>query len=453
MTRFALIVAACLSATFVTPALAAPPTRAAMDAACRLGADPKAPGDDSYAGGLSARASGLTPQTLPGATTISAREAKCLVDQFGKDIMVIAAIDDEDRLPGAILGREAADTDPAIQPLLAEYMAKATGGNKAHPIVVYCHHESCFLSYNVSLRLVQAGYTQVFWMRDGLSAWKRGGYALAPRPPRPGEQTLSPAYQAEVARCREDYADFSATDWADLLHQIPTQQEQDKAFAREIADDANMLKICFSNIQREVSGAADKADIARLVAGSEAEVARVYAAARAEAEGNPAKYLALKWDSHKPAALRKTLASIQAARSVSETCGSFDFTQPPIGPEYNNHVRSLDARRKQYGACIENYRDNVRSPNTFDLESANTWIKATRRFTCAASGNRPNCIPDGPFNEVAAIASDQNVALAKRKAQQHSDAYSWINDEIRRLNSWVETLNMRIDAWNAAISR
>lgn len=453
MRRLALIVAACLSAAFVTPAQAAPPTRAAMDAACKLGADPKAPGDDNYPGGLSPRASGLTPQAVPGATTISAREAKCLIDRYGKDIVVFAALNDDDRLPDAILGLEAADTDPAVQPLLAQFMSQVTGGNKAQPIIVYCHHEQCFLSYNVSLRLVQAGYTQVLWMRDGLSAWKKGGYALAPRPPAPGEQTLSPAYQAEVARCRKDYATYTASDWADLLHQIPTQQKQDEAFKREVADDANMLKICFSNIQRSVYGAADKADIARLVAGAEAEVAGVYAAARAEAEGNPAKYLALKWESHRPAALRKALASIQAARSASETCGSFDFTQPPIGPEYNSHISSLNARRKQYGACLIDYRDNAPSPDTFSLESANTWIKATRRFTCSASGNRPNCIPDGPFNEVAAIASDQNVALAKRKYQQRSEAYTWVNEELRRLNSWIETVNLRIDAWNAAINR
>jgi rhodanese-related sulfurtransferase len=458
MRRLALVAAACLSAAFVTsgfvtPAWAAPPTRAAMDAACKLGADPKAPGDENYPGGLSPRGVGLTPQSLPGATTISAREAKCLIDRYGMDILVIAAVNDDDRLPGAVLGAEAAGLDPGIQPMLAQFMTQTTGGNKAHPVVVYCHHESCFLSYNVSLRLVQAGYTQVFWMRDGLSAWKKGGYALAPRPVRPGEQTLSPEYQAEVARCRKDFGTYTATQWADLMHQIPTQQEQDRAFAKEVAEEGNMLKICFSNIQRNVYGAADKADIARLVAGAEAEIARVYAAARSEAEGNPAKYLALTWDSHKPAALSKTLASVKAARSVSETCGGFDFTQPPIGPEYNSYIASLDARRKQYGACITTYRDKVRSPDTFSLESANTWIKATRRFTCSASGNRPNCLPDGPFNEVAAIASDQNIALAKRKYQQHSAAYSWINDEIGRLNNWLETLNLRVAAWNAAINR
>ncbi len=458
MRRLALVAAACLSAAFVTsgfvtPAWAAPPTRAAMDAACKLGADPKAPGDENYPGGLSPRGVGLTPQSLPGATTISAREAKCLIDRYGMDILVIAAVNDDDRLPGAVLGAEAAGLDPGIQPMLAQFMTQTTGGNKAHPVVVYCHHESCFLSYNVSLRLIQAGYTQVFWMRDGLSAWKKGGYALAPRPVRPGEQTLSPEYQAEVARCRKDYGTYTATQWADLMRQIPTEQEQDKAFAKEVAEEGNMLKICFSNIQRNVYGAADKADIARLVAGAEAEIARVYAAARSEAEGNPAKYLALTWDSHKPAALNKTLTSVKAARSVSETCGGFDFTQPPIGPEYNSYNASLHARHKQYGACITNYRDNVPSPYMFSLEIANTWIKATRRFTCSASGNRPNCLPDGPFNAVAAIATDQNVALAKQKYQQHSAADSWIDDEIGRLNNWRETYNLRVRAWNAAVNR
>lgn len=47
----AVVVAA--SAMTAVPATAQTPTRAAIDATCKPGADPQAAGDESYAGGLS----------------------------------------------------------------------------------------------------------------------------------------------------------------------------------------------------------------------------------------------------------------------------------------------------------------------------------------------------------------------------------------------------------------
>lgn len=78
------------------------PARTALETACAPGRDSQLPGDENYPGGLSVRGGGLTPQHIPGATTVSAREAKCIIDRFGAKVLVLAAMNDGDMLPGAI---------------------------------------------------------------------------------------------------------------------------------------------------------------------------------------------------------------------------------------------------------------------------------------------------------------------------------------------------------------
>lgn len=35
------------------------------------------------------------------------------------------------------------------------------------PLVFYCHHHHCWLSYNAALRAIKLGYTNVMWYRWG----------------------------------------------------------------------------------------------------------------------------------------------------------------------------------------------------------------------------------------------------------------------------------------------
>lgn len=441
-----------VSSFFAVPASAQAPTRAAIDAACQPGADPKISGDENYAGGLSASGSGLTPQNIPGATTVSAREAKCIVDRFGGEVLVLAAMNDGDKLPGAIVASSAASADAALQPRYAAALAEISGGNKNRPIIVYCHHERCFLSYNVALRSVQAGYPNVFWMRPGIAAWKAAGYPVQAPPPPPGAVEVSPGLKAEIARCRENDLDYEADDWASMLTQIPSQPEQDKAFIRDRDDKAKWYKLCLSNIADDARGAADKAEANRAVAAADGEVAAMFEAARRDVETNPAKYLTMTWDSHQPAKLRADLAALKAVKTLEQVCGAIDFSQPAItGSDDNNrYITSLNQRRQQHGTCIKSYYDDDRPINkTFGIESANKWVHATRRFTCAANGNKPNCIPSEPFNTIASIATDANVALVKRQDKLFWDQRGRVGDLIDQGNAWIEEVNRRIGQYNA----
>jgi rhodanese-related sulfurtransferase len=441
-----------LAASFLVsqPAQAASPTRAQMDAACQPGTDPQKPGNDDYPGGLSPVAGALTPQTLPGATTVSVAEAKCLMDHFKDSVVVIAAMNDADTLPGAHRFGDAASDDPSIQGEFAEIMARLTGGDKSRPILIYCHHEQCFLSYNVALRTVQAGYKQVFWMRPGIAGWKAAGYPLAPKPPQPGEATVSGGLTAELERCRKDDLDYEAKDWAGMLTQIPTEAEQEAEFQKDRAEKLKWYKLCLQNIADRARGAADQKAAAQAVAAADKEVTDMFARARAEVEANPAKYLAMTWDSHQPAKLRADLAAMRKVRTLAQACGTFDLTQPYISPENNGYVRQLSNRRKEYGACLTAYRDDDSAiGHTFGLSSANKWVKATRRFTCRVRA-APNCIPNQAFDEIASIATDENVRFVEAQEKRYFDEKHKVNGLIDSLNEWIDTLNRRVDAYNAS---
>lgn len=163
-------------------ALAATPTRAAIDNECSPGSAPVEPGDDSYPGGISLEASGLTPQHLEGVTTVSVDEAKCIVDRFGEAVVVIAAMDDRETLPNAHRLGGMTSKEVTKQAELSSALKQFTGGDLDRPILVYCHHRNCFLSYNAALRIMRAGYRQVFWMRSGIAGWKKAGYATSLAP-------------------------------------------------------------------------------------------------------------------------------------------------------------------------------------------------------------------------------------------------------------------------------
>jgi rhodanese-related sulfurtransferase len=448
---FAALTALAAGFLIIQPAQAASPTRAQIDAACRPGTDPQKPGDDSYPGGLSPVAGALTPQSLPGATTVSVAEAKCLIDRFKDSVVVIAAMNDEDTLPGAHRFGDAASDDPSIQGEFAKIMARLTADDKSRPILVYCHHEQCFLSYNVALRTVQAGYKQVFWMRPGLAGWKAAGYALAPKPPRPGEVAVSQGFTAERDRCRKDDLDYEAKEWAGMLTQIPGEAEQEAEFQKDRAEKLKWYKLCLQNLADRARGAADQKAAAAALAAADKEVTDMFARARAEVEANPAQYLTMTWDSHQPAKLRADLAAMRKVRTLAQACGTFDLTQPYLNGD-NNYVRQLNTRRMEYGTCLEAYRkDDSAIGHTFGLSSANKWVKATRRFTCRASA-KPNCIANGPFDEIAALATDENVRFVETQEKRYFDESHKVNDLIDATNQWIDTLNQRIDAYNASHS-
>jgi adenylate cyclase len=121
---------------------------------------------------------GLTPRTIPGAKTIHTSD---LVDFLcrRKLLLVDAAFASCGRsLPGAIglqgLGHGANFSD-RVQTRVQRKIYELTNGDLSAPIVAYCANSERFTGYNLVLRLVALGYTQVYWYRGGWEAWQVAG--------------------------------------------------------------------------------------------------------------------------------------------------------------------------------------------------------------------------------------------------------------------------------------
>ena len=127
-----------------------------------------------------------TPSTLPGAKTVTPREVwQTIVAGYGSSkraqkALILAAMDDTPCLPTAhdmAFAAKGGSYDDEVQKKLQSKMLEL-GAKKDQPVVVYCHHKSCWLSYNLGLRLVALGYTNVQWMRGGWEDWHESGLPM-----------------------------------------------------------------------------------------------------------------------------------------------------------------------------------------------------------------------------------------------------------------------------------
>ena len=77
-------------------------------------------------------------------------------------------------IPGAGLGAISAP----VERLFRAQLARGTGSDLAHRIVIYCH-QSCWLSWNASKRAISYGYRNVYWFPDGMEGWHAAGLPSA----------------------------------------------------------------------------------------------------------------------------------------------------------------------------------------------------------------------------------------------------------------------------------
>lgn len=169
------------------------PTLAALSRACAIGSAPPKPGSDP----ASYRGSGPTPVAVEGAVTVSAKEAKCVLDTFPGAILVADATGERGNLADAfdvasIGGRT---VNPSFDEEIRYELNVISGGDRSMPILVYCHHTSCGLSYHAARHLVAAGYTAVLWMRDGVQGWTAAGYPVTARVSRWSQAAVRAAYE------------------------------------------------------------------------------------------------------------------------------------------------------------------------------------------------------------------------------------------------------------------
>lgn len=125
---------------------------------------------------------GQTPAVVDGARTVDAPTVSGLMANSRRPVLIdVAGGDERQSLPGAVWlpGAGVCDRDnPSIQARFEARIAELTGNDKSRPVVVFCHHQNCWLSYNAAIRLVRAGYTDVAWFRDGSDGYVRAGGRL-----------------------------------------------------------------------------------------------------------------------------------------------------------------------------------------------------------------------------------------------------------------------------------
>jgi len=92
-------------------------------------------------------------------------------------------------LPDTGYGALAAATDDYLR----HGLARASGGNRATLLVIYCLAD-CWMSWNAAKRALSYGYRNVAWYPEGTDGWQRADLPVAESQPepRPGEENSSP---------------------------------------------------------------------------------------------------------------------------------------------------------------------------------------------------------------------------------------------------------------------
>jgi PQQ-dependent catabolism-associated CXXCW motif protein len=81
----------------------------------------------------------------------------------------------------------------ATEDYLRHGLARASGGNSATLLVIYCLAD-CWMSWNAAKRALSYGYRNVAWYPEGTDGWQRADLPVAESPPQPraGEESSSP---------------------------------------------------------------------------------------------------------------------------------------------------------------------------------------------------------------------------------------------------------------------
>jgi tetratricopeptide (TPR) repeat protein len=124
---------------------------------------------------LSPEPIGRTPILCPGATTIRTTEVIVLLEERSATLIDVALGSWGRSIPGAIglqgTGHGGAFSEN-VQDRFRRKIVDLTKGDLSAPIVAFCVNSERFTAYNLALRLVAIGCTNVYWYRGGVEAWQ-----------------------------------------------------------------------------------------------------------------------------------------------------------------------------------------------------------------------------------------------------------------------------------------
>jgi PQQ-dependent catabolism-associated CXXCW motif protein len=80
----------------------------------------------------------------------------------------------------------------ATEDYLRQGLARASGGNNAALLVIYCQAD-CWMSWNAAKRVLAYGYSNVAWYPEGTDGWELANLPLAESQPEPrAGEAMSP---------------------------------------------------------------------------------------------------------------------------------------------------------------------------------------------------------------------------------------------------------------------
>jgi PQQ-dependent catabolism-associated CXXCW motif protein len=129
-----------------------------------------------------------TPTQVPGGQVITTAQLVQMV-QGGMRPVIVDVLGSQQSLPGAIpapMGGAGGSFQDGNQAQFVGLLQQATGGDPSRPLVIYCLNPQCWLSYNATLRAVNAGFRQVLWYRGGIESWAQAGLPLMAAGQQPG---------------------------------------------------------------------------------------------------------------------------------------------------------------------------------------------------------------------------------------------------------------------------
>lgn len=409
---------------------------------------------------------GAMPLQVPGAITISPREAHCMIEQMGLGLAVIAAMRTQEKIPGTLveLSQVAGESDE-IRQAYAKAFQRFTGGEKDMPMLFYCHHERCQLSVLAVQRALDAGYRKLYWLRAGNSGWVKAGLPL--------ENDLAAQAAASKAQDALRYAEvgvrtcsIEVTDqeFVAIALKSPTDPLLVANLRSAAQQDRNLRTECLKGVREQVAKLDAQspalAEIDTLVGRTPEEVDRAYKAARSRVEASPSTHFKAPLDKIALPALKAALDEVRSSKSARQVCGTFDRPMPSNQAQLNVANSSLN----EYRGCLDRLESRADSAFTteamgqrtsgsdFNADDAIGLVTGSARYRCSvhtASG----CLPDANWDRVAAVATPANIAAFEKARSDRRNQARDIETLRAEANDWVGRVNAHIEQVEASRSR
>lgn len=140
------------------------------------------------------------PRTLHGARVVTTTQAAALWKRGGAGFVDVLPRPPKPKLPPDTLWRDEPRLDipgsiwlpdtgygalaPSTDAYLRKGLIKATGGDRAKTLVIYCLQD-CWMSWNAARRALAMGYRNVIWYPAGTDGWSSAGLPLKETKPEP----------------------------------------------------------------------------------------------------------------------------------------------------------------------------------------------------------------------------------------------------------------------------